>query len=400
MSTTVSSGQKDKLVIYVLASLPDKESCAAIRKHLKAAIRKSAIPIELTDDFVVPPGTDVEQHQRQVLAADIVLSLLSVDFIDDDDLYRRSQEVIERYNRNETTIVPILVRVFDWKATPFSKLTVLPRNHHAVTNKRTWKGGEDEALTEVVKEIDEMITKMTTIVVVPFTPPAEAQADGVAPTVADDLDIGPPRDRGETSASDAPPEAPAIDAGARAIEPEESVARTAGWAPPRQPASAAAEDAPVAVCVSRDSADAIAVDWRRNYYWRTVRKRGLAIALDFLILFLPPLTLMLEFDLTSEDGWTLSDAVLAVVVFYLVAPALEASPWRATPGKLILRLQVTDEEGRRISFGRAFVRNVLRTLTLYSYVLILPAFYQYRRFQKTRELFHDEFSSTLIGDRT
>lgn len=418
----MTSRPQAKLAIYVLASPRDEESCDAIRMHLKAAILKSAIPIDLIDDFDVPPGTDVEQHQRQVLAADIVLPLISADFIGDDDLYRRNQEVIERYNRNQTTIVPILVRVCLWQGLPFSKLNVLPRNHEAVTNKRVWPN-EDEALTEVVRDIDELIAKMTTIVGDPLEQPGETQTGSVAETVAHGLEIPSTGDRGETSASDAPPGAAArasadgragptagpesapvapstdaaIDAGAAAIEQEDSAAQTGVWAPPHEQSSASTEAA--AVYLSRKRADEIEVDWRRSYYRRIFWKRGVALALDYMILLVLPLMLMMIIGVTDEDETRPQDLIVALCMFYLVAPLLEASRWRATPGKRILRLEVTGREGHRISFWRAFVRNILRSLTLYSYVFILPLIYQYFRFKKTKKLFHDEFSSTLIGDR-
>jgi uncharacterized RDD family membrane protein YckC len=99
----------------------------------------------------------------------------------------------------------------------------------------------------------------------------------------------------------------------------------------------------------------------------------------------------------SALGWVM--VVQGLVVFYVLAPAFEASGWRATPGKRIMKLQITTEDAGRISYRRAFARNVLRTLTLYSYFLVIPLIYQYTRFGKTKKLFHDEVSSTVIGER-
>ncbi|MGH8190726.1 MAG: RDD family protein [Rhodanobacteraceae bacterium] len=42
-----------------------------------------------------------------------------------------------------------------------------------------------------------------------------------------------------------------------------------------------------------------------------------------------------------------------IVILWLYYAACESSTWQATPGKLALGLQVTDEYGRRIGFGRA-----------------------------------------------
>jgi uncharacterized RDD family membrane protein YckC len=138
-------------------------------------------------------------------------------------------------------------------------------------------------------------------------------------------------------------------------------------------------------------------------------KRALAILLDFAILFFViPFTLAFMYFMVAdlvgigeENDLTVMDWIffLCIAVFYLVAPALEASKWRATPGKRILKLEITTEAGERISYGRAFVRNVLRTLTAYSYLFVVPLVIQYFRFKKTKQLFHDEVSSTTIGER-
>jgi uncharacterized RDD family membrane protein YckC len=64
-----------------------------------------------------------------------------------------------------------------------------------------------------------------------------------------------------------------------------------------------------------------------------------------------------------------------------------------------MNLQITDEHGEGISYGRAFVRNILRSVTAFSYIFILPLVVQYFRFRKTKKLFHDELSTTVIGER-
>jgi tetratricopeptide (TPR) repeat protein len=64
-----------------------------------------------------------------------------------------------------------------------------------------------------------------------------------------------------------------------------------------------------------------------------------------------------------------------------------------------MKLQITDREGERISFFRALWRNILRSLTFYAYCFLLPLIYQYFRFRKTKKLFHDELSNTVIGER-
>ena len=56
---------------------------------------------------------------------------------------------------------------------------------------------------------------------------------------------------------------------------------------------------------------------------------------------------------------------LLKLAFHLMYwPFFESSTWQATPGKRLCRLYVTDLDGARISFGRAFVRNIAKILSL------------------------------------
>ena len=86
------------------------------------------------------------------------------------------------------------------------------------------------------------------------------------------------------------------------------------------------------------------------------------------------------------------------LVFIFVNPFME-SRWLGTPGKLLLKIQITGPDGEPISYWRAFWRNILRTVTFYSYLLIIPLIYQRARFRTKKKLFHDEWSKTVIGQR-
>jgi hypothetical protein len=89
-------------------------------------------------------------------------------------------------------------------------------------------------------------------------------------------------------------------------------------------------------------------------------------------------------------------AVIAALIFYLVAPAFEASRWRATPGKRIVKLQITTKDAEQISYRRAFARNVLRTLTLYSYFFVIPLINQLNVSLQSGDAELPEVSAALV----
>lgn len=59
---------------------------------------------------------------------------------------------------------------------------------------------------------------------------------------------------------------------------------------------------------------------------------------------------------------TQGTSMASLTITYLYYTLFEASKWQATPGKLALRLRVTDVHGQRITVGRSAARNVVRLL--------------------------------------
>ena len=75
-------------------------------------------------------------------------------------------------------------------------------------------------------------------------------------------------------------------------------------------------------------------------------------------------------------------------VYYTV---FEASIWQATPGKRILRLYVTDLNGQRITFGRAFVRNIARQISGFLFIGYVMA-----GFTEKKQALHDLIAGCLV----
>ena len=115
------------VLIYFLAAREDEAYVKEIRTHLG---RSSGTTRARSGCWTIstPAGTDLETHKKQLLEADIVLSLVSADFIDDDEVYDRNQSVLDRYNRGETKMISILVRNCLWKDSPLAKFQLLPTN--------------------------------------------------------------------------------------------------------------------------------------------------------------------------------------------------------------------------------------------------------------------------------
>ena len=384
MTTTATHDpQRRNIQVYFLAAPEDQDVCEEIQKFLSPIVRSSPIPIEVNGDFNIPSGADRDKYKQRLFDADVVLALISSDFINNDDIYNRHQKVIERYNNNKTVLVPILVRNCLWKSTPFARLPVVPKNLQPLNNKQFWNS-QDDAVTAVVSDIYDSINELT-------------QSEAVQPSPAVKVESTPDlKAASGTSISQ--------------TEPYNSISELAqtqseAVQPPSVAKVKSAPDlkAPVGTSISQATSQAraslpIADDWRKKYYRTVLLKRAGAILLDQLIIIFVPLVLLVRV-VPDIDNTLLG--VITYIIYFVVMPIMESSKWQGTIGKRIMKIQITDREGERITFLRAFWRNLMRSLVLYAYFISIGVLLviQFFRFNKTRKLFHDELSGTVIGER-
>ena len=366
--------KRNKISVYFLASPEDEDECKAIQKYLSPVIRNSRIPIEIGSDFIIPAGEDTEKYKQKLYEADIVLAFISADFINNDETYQRTKKVIARYNNNETLMLPILVRNCLWKSTPFVNLPLLPKNFQPLNNKQFWNS-DDDAFTAVVSDIYDSINKISDVEMVQ-----------PAPSVVSENIHEQQANRSSAAIETETPLQKAVQQPANFVNLKEQTVY-----PQIQPTANIPLNA----------------DWRKQYYKAAVWKRGVAFFLDNLLTMLP--VMGIAFVIASVifvgDDLVVSDSDLTFIfvftfsIYFIVCAAMESSKWRGTFGKRIMKLQITDREGRPISFFRAFARNIVRLIIGYSYLFVLPLIIQYFTFKKTKQLFHDQLSSTVIGEK-
>lgn len=82
---------------------------------------------------------------------------------------------------------------------------------------------------------------------------------------------------------------------------------------------------------------------------------------------------------------------------YLYYVFFEASKWQATPGKIALRLHVTDIHGQRLTLGRSAARNAVRILNAVNGLWVVTvASYVTVAFTQRKQGIHDLLASTLV----
>jgi hypothetical protein len=145
--------------LFYSYSHKDEDLRDELEKHLTILKRNSYV--QNWHDRRINPGNDWDKDINQnLLEADIILFLVSVDFISSD--YCNSVEVkkaMERHEKGEAKCIPIFLRPCNFSSAPFAKLQGLPRDAKFITSREYWQD-LDTAFTSVSKELEEEIRKI------------------------------------------------------------------------------------------------------------------------------------------------------------------------------------------------------------------------------------------------
>ncbi len=145
--------------IFFCYAHEDEALRQALEKQLRILKRQSLINV--WHDRQIGAGTEWEEEIfKQLNSAQIILLLVSPDFIDSDYCYGKEMQLaMERHQRGEAQVIPVILRPVYWRGTPFGKLQALPKDAIPVVSP-LWHN-LDEAFFNVAeglrKEIETLI---------------------------------------------------------------------------------------------------------------------------------------------------------------------------------------------------------------------------------------------------
>jgi hypothetical protein len=107
--------------------------------------------IETWHDRRIGAGEDfADAIDRHVESDDIILLLVSPDFLASDYCYDREMtHAMERQEKGEAIVIPVILRACDWHAAPFGKLNATPPDGKPITQ----YADRDQAMLEVAKAV-------------------------------------------------------------------------------------------------------------------------------------------------------------------------------------------------------------------------------------------------------
>ncbi len=146
----------EKVNIFISYSHEDEIYKNKLEKHLSILKRNNII--ETWHDRKIIPGEEWDKKIKDELEnAQIILLLVSVDFLSSNYCYDiEINRAVERHDKGEAILIPIMLRKCDWNDTSFSRIQALPKNAKPVKNFED----EDEAFYSIVEGIKSSISEL------------------------------------------------------------------------------------------------------------------------------------------------------------------------------------------------------------------------------------------------
>src|SRR5438105_10436474 len=114
--------------IFCCYAREDQELLRNLKKHLMPLQRQGLITI-WSDTDINAGATWEEEINKHLNTAHIILLLVSPDFMDSEYCYSKEmKQAMERHERGDACVIPVLLRPVRCQGAPFGKLQALPYN--------------------------------------------------------------------------------------------------------------------------------------------------------------------------------------------------------------------------------------------------------------------------------
>jgi hypothetical protein len=150
---------KEPIKIFFCYAREDEALLNKLKAHLSPLQRQGLINV--WHDRDISAGAEWEKEISKYLnAAQIIVLLVSPDFMNSDYCYGiEMNRALERHERDEALVIPIIVRPVYWKIASLSQLQVLPTDGKPLTD-RYWHN-LDDAFLNVIEGIQRAIETLS-----------------------------------------------------------------------------------------------------------------------------------------------------------------------------------------------------------------------------------------------
>lgn len=143
-------------ILFISYAHKDEKWRVELETHLSMLKRQGIL--EIWHDRRIVAGEEVAQVISENLeAADIILLMVSPDFLASDYCHNiEMQRAMERHEKKEARVLPVILRPCDWHNTSFGKLLAMPTDGKPVSK----FPDKDDAFLEVVQAIKRLVGEL------------------------------------------------------------------------------------------------------------------------------------------------------------------------------------------------------------------------------------------------
>jgi internalin A len=148
--------REEPIRVFISYAHKDERFRLALEPHLKLLQRQRLIAT--WHDRLIKPGTTwADVIDANLERAKIILLLVSADFIASDYCWEiEMKRALERHEKGEARVIPVIIRAAKWDTAPFAKLQALPGKGKAVD---LWRK-KDEAWRSVADGIEKVAAEL------------------------------------------------------------------------------------------------------------------------------------------------------------------------------------------------------------------------------------------------
>ena len=159
-TTTHAVREQPERRVKIFVSYAHEDAAYANRLTTSCAVLRREGWIDLWTDAAIAPGDQWHAEIDQALeAADVVVLLVSPDFLDSDFCYGiEMRRALERHARGEVAVVPVHIRWADVAGAPFERFQSLPARRRPVS---AWPD-QDAAWLNVVGGLRRLLQNLDT----------------------------------------------------------------------------------------------------------------------------------------------------------------------------------------------------------------------------------------------
>ena len=146
--------------LNIFLSYAHEDEAMKIQLDRNLIMLKRSDKINVWQDRQILAGMEWDDAiAKELASADIILLLISVDFNNSQYIWDKELKIaMERQEKNEARVIPVILRTCDWGDMPYAKLQALPTGAKPINS----FADKDEAYTDVAKSIRMVVDYMIT----------------------------------------------------------------------------------------------------------------------------------------------------------------------------------------------------------------------------------------------